>query len=79
MRSTNGQSTKTTQSQECKQAGERAQALARRVIVEKKTATRRLQQLEMEDVALNTAVANARGTARAEPTLNRFEATVNEN
>ena len=41
------------------------------VIHEKKTAARRLQQLKMEDIVLNTAEAEARKTTCAEPTLNQ--------
>ena len=71
MKSTTSQSTKTAQSHKCKQVGERALARAKRVIDDKKTAARRLQQLEMEDVALNKAEVNASKTTRAEPTLNK--------
>ena len=71
MRSTTGQSTKTVQFHKCKQAGERAQARVKRVIDEKKTAARRLQQLKMEDIALKTAKVEVRKTTRAEPTLNQ--------
>ena len=63
------------QSLETKQAEERAHARAKLEINERKTAARRLQQLEMEDVALNTAKKNTRNTACAKPTPHKLSKT----
>lgn len=59
LQSTTSQSTKPVQSPECKQLEERAQTRARSVIDDKKRVEKRLQQLKMEDVVLNVAVAEA--------------------
>ena len=69
MRPSPAQSTKPTPSLKCKQAEEQARAKATRMLINKHTATRVLEQLEIKNVALNAATQNARDRERADPTI----------
>ena len=69
MRLSPAQSTKPTPSLKCKQAEERARAKATCMPIDKLTAVRVLEQLEIKNVALNAATQNVRDRERAKPTI----------
>ena len=69
MRPSPAQSTKLTPSLKCKQVDKQARDKAKRMRNDKLTTARVLEQLRMENVALNTATSNSRDRARAEPNL----------
>ena len=69
MRPSPVQSTKLTLSLKCKQVEDRARAKAKCMLNDKVTAARVLEQLKIENVALNAATPNARDREREEPTF----------